>query len=130
MSRFPLRRYSSSARRPSAHSSNRDSAWLSVTGCASFTPTIVASGARAAVTPSGQIAWAQAVLLQAQVVVLLRLTDPLHAHPLHHRGGSGVGRPDERDDLLYALVERPPGQRQPGLGGVPMTPLLPVKLPA
>src|SRR5262249_21926304 len=92
-SRFPLRRYGSSASRPSTRSSKRDSAWLSVTGGASLMGTIVASG------PAGsslrQVPGAQAVFLQAQVVVLLRLPDPLHAHPPYHCLRPRVGRPHD-----------------------------------
>src|ERR1700730_1380750 len=73
---------------------------------------------------------AEAEDLQAQLVIFLRLADPLHADAAHRRHGPRVGGPDDRDDLFYSLVECPPSQRQPGLGGVAMPPLLRVKLPA
>src|SRR5260370_27604885 len=78
----------------------------------------------------GQVPGAEAEDLQAQLVIFLRLADPLPADTAHRRHGTRVGWPDDRDDLFYSLIECPPSQRQPGLGGVAVPPLLRVKLPA
>src|SRR5215813_903134 len=80
--------------------------------------------------PGQQVARAQAIFLQPQAVVLLGLADPLHPHALHHRDSPCVRGPHERDDLLDALLERPPSQRETGLGGIAVAPGLRMKRPA
>src|ERR1017187_8401610 len=78
----------------------------------------------------GKVSGTEAEDLQAQVVVFLCLADPFHADTADHCHGARVGWPNDRDDLLYALLECPPRQCQPGLGGVAVTPCIRVKLPA
>src|SRR6266516_491118 len=129
-SRFPTRRYGSSARLPSTQSSKRDAAWLSVTCRGSLTGPSSHLGPDTGSRCLRQIPRAKAEFLQAQVVVLLCLADPLHAHAPYHLHRARVGRPHERDDLFDSLPECPPRQRQPSLGGVPVAPRRPVKLPA
>jgi len=79
---------------------------------------------------SRQVSWTEAEFLQAQVVVLLGLADPVHADASNRRHGASVGWPHDRDDLFNSLFECPPRQCQASLGSVALAPRIRAKLPA
>ena len=66
----------------------------------------------------------------ASVVVLIGLTDPLHAQPLAGRDSAGVAWDGDRVQLANVLSERPADKRPGRLDGIPIAPLLGPQLEA
>src|SRR3954464_7254908 len=64
-----------------------------------------------------EVALAQAVDLEPQVVVFVGLTDPLHTDPLCGGCTACVPVPDHREQLLDARAERVMRDGVPRLGG-------------